>query len=311
MTRQPKPAKAAPAAAPPVTVNTVNPLLVPYRTGSYLIYDMPPGTDDHFRSAWTLDTHPYPASGSHQLNADQLKEKLSEVIALHGTADLYLVDLREETHGFLDTQAASWYADNDFANVGQSKEWIQADEAARFAALKGQTTQVFTIKWDKADNRQQQRMMPVSYQPVAVTASSTEQLLFDKRKIGGCTIHYVRIPVTDHCAPSAAALDALRRQVPVSADPKKAWAHFHCHGGDGRTTTFMSLYDMLCWKQSKDPAFPPLTEFACRQYGLAPNYCLNPDGCDCGTRKSSPKQDWKQPLAIKRWQALEAFRQSL
>ena len=23
------------------------------------------------------------------------------------------------------------------------------------------------------------------------------------------------------------------------------WLHFHCHGGDGRTTTFLTLYDMI------------------------------------------------------------------
>jgi hypothetical protein len=291
------------------TVNISNPLSEPYRTGSYLVYDMPPGAPDHVRSAWSLKTHRYPASGSRQLDADQLKKTLAEVIAQYSTGDLFLVDLRQETHGFLDTRAASWYADNDFANVGQSKEWIEADEAARLRVLTGQPTQVFTIKDDPADNRDQQRVMPVSYEQITVAAASTEQMVFDKRKLGACTIHYVRIPVTDHCAAAGAALEALRT-VPVSLDPK-VWVHFHCHGGDGRTTTFLALYDMLCWKKSNDPAFPPLTEFACRQYGLAPNYCLNPDGCDCGTSPSPPIAGWKRSLAIKRWQVLEAFHQSL
>ena len=311
MTEQPNTAGSAPAVAPSITVNISDPLSEPYRTGSYLVYDMPPDAPDHFRSAWTLETHPYPASGSRQLNPDQLAERLSEVIVRYRTRDLFLVDLREETHGFLDTRAASWYADNDFANVGQSTEWIQADEAARLGALKGQTTQVFTITSDSADNRHQQRVMPVSYQQITVATSATEREAFDNRRIGGCTIHYVRIPVTDHCAPVGSALDALRSMVPVSGHPEKAWVHFHCHGGDGRTTTFLTLYDMLCWKTSNDPALGSLTEFACRQYGLAPNYCLNPDGCDCGTRPSAPLHGWKRSLAIRRWQALEEFRQSL
>jgi len=54
------------AGVPDVNVN--NPLSVPYRTGSYLIYDIDPGKEassEHFRSAWTLHTHPYAASGSH------------------------------------------------------------------------------------------------------------------------------------------------------------------------------------------------------------------------------------------------------
>ena len=58
---------------------------------------------EHFRSAWSLETNPYPASGSHQLDAARLVEKLeSEVVVPYETRDLFLVDLREETHGFLD-----------------------------------------------------------------------------------------------------------------------------------------------------------------------------------------------------------------
>jgi hypothetical protein len=100
--------------------------------------------------------------------------------------------------------------DNDFGNVGQSPALIERDEAARLGALAGQTVQVFTIEDDLGDNRAQQRVMPVSYEEVAVVTPGTEGEAF-----------YVRIPVTDHCGPSAAALAALRDRVPVSADSAK------------------------------------------------------------------------------------------
>lgn len=320
------------------SINVHSPLSVPYRTGSYLVYDIEPvGEKDppvngknpeNFRSAWSLDTHPYPASGSHQLDAPRLVETLeNKVIGPYRPRDLFLVDLREETHGFLDGRAASWYADNDFGNVGQSPALIERDEEARLGVLAGQTVEIFKIANDPGDNRCQQRVMPTSSEEVALRTAGTERQAFDGRKIGPSTVHYLRIPVTDHCGPSESALTDLRTRIPVSTSPADAWVHFHCHGGDGRTTTFLALYDMLCWRHSNDP-FPLAGghAFACRQCLLF-SYCLNPDGCkqadgrpwgQChATVKEPPghakvkEPPWKLPLERVRWEILEDFLGSL
>ena len=285
-----------------------NPLTEPYRTGSYLVYDMKPGCPDHFREVMSLQPNPYPASGGRQLDASQLKETLAGVVDRHATRHLFLVDLREETHGFIDGRAVSWYADNDFGNVGVPTSLIQKDEQARLAVLQGATTQLFTIQDDPSDNRAQQRMMPVTVEDLTAVTTTTEAAEFDNLKIRGCTVHYRRIAVTDHCKPTPARLNELYTAVPVSNDPAEAWVHFHCHGGDGRTTTFLALYDMMCWKKfSKDP-FPDLTAFACRQFeSLPPYYCLNPDGCNCRKRDSQPIAGWKRPLAEDRWKMLADF----
>ena len=320
----PSPERSAPATAAALDVVVSNPLWEPYRTGSYLVHDIAAGKEkekasEHFRSAWSLETNPYPASGSHQLDAARLVEKLkSEVVDPHRTRDLFLVDLREETHGFLDGRAVSWYADNDFGNVGQRPALIEKDEEARLAALTGETVQVFAIKDDLRDNRVQQRVMPESYEEVGVVKAETEKQRFDGLAIGDCTIHYVRIPVTDHCGPSDAALAELRTRVPVSVDPGTAWIHFHCHGGDGRTTTFLALYDMLCWKQSgKPPPSRGIEDFACRQcqlftYCLNPYGCRNPHGTACGNCDAQPMVElWKRSLAEVRWRTLRDVLESL
>ena len=148
--------------------------------------------------------------------------------------------------------------------------------------------------------------MPVSYEEVAVATASSEEKSFDNLQLGACTVHYLRIHVTDHCAPSDAALFEFSR-LPVSVDPKSSWVHFHCHGGDGRTTTFLALYDMVCWKRWSNDLFPDLETFACRQCTLPPNYCLNPDGCDCGAGTSPPVAGWKRPLEAQRWEVLKEF----
>jgi Inositol hexakisphosphate len=49
--------------------------------------------------------------------------------------------------------------------------------------------------------------------------------------------------VSDHCRPTDDMVD--RFVTFVHGLPANAWLHFHCHGGDGRTTTFMALYDMI------------------------------------------------------------------
>lgn len=276
-------------------VLTANPLTVPYRTGSYLISDQGP---DNFRSAMTLPDHPYRASGSHQLGVADFARVLNPVISTYQPSVLFLVDLREESHVYFDGNPFSWYADNDFGNVGMSKEAIRDDERAKAKNSRGRNVKVFTITDDTADDLQQERVLPVSYTELTVHSAQTEakaaKVLGDV--FSGTKIQYVRIPVTDHCAPSAYALARLQ-----DLTTHGGWVHFHCHGGDGRTSTFLALYDMLCWKQSGDP-LPALEEFADRQCQLF-DYCLNPSGCTC----SKPTKAWELSLAQERWRVLGEF----
>jgi Inositol hexakisphosphate len=295
-----------------VYVNVSNPLLRPYRTGSYLIYDQ--GGTDHFRCAMDLKPHSYPASGSHQLDEREFLDVLAvNVVTRHKPKRIYLVDLREETHGFLDGIAVSWYADNDFANVGQSWTWIQTDERLRLQLLQGETPQLFSLDMHPADNRCQQRVAPMSYTELKVGKAATEEKVAEWLAGElGVPVTYRRIPVTDHCAPSTRALAELRRLWREASEQQGSWVHFHCHGGDGRTTTFLALWDMLSWKRTGQP-LPPLSEFACRQCQLF-NYCINPAGCGCGKceeDEAAVDSDWKLPLAQARWQMLEEFRQEL
>jgi len=303
-----------------------NPLWKPYRTGNYLIYDVPAGKEkesQHFRSGTQLPDHPYAASGSHQLNVDDFVGVLGKVVDDHAPSTIYLVDLREETHGFVDllqgtTQrfgvAVSWYADNDFGNVGQPWPWIVADEAYRLAATrKGRTTHVFAIEADAADDRAQERVTPTRYEEIRVDHAYTEaEMVAQRLEYENTAVEYLRIPVTDHCAPGDDALEKLCRLREKARQDPKSWVHFHCHGGDGRTTTFLALYDVLCWKELPDP-LPSVESFACRQcqlfsYCLNPSSCRNPDGSACGLCESTPLVDvWKSTLAEVRWRVLEDF----
>ena len=107
--------------------------------------------------------------------------------------------------------------------------------------------------------------MPTGYAEVVVDRAYTErEMVAHRLELEDTTVEYVRIPVTDHCAPSDAAIDVLCGLREAARTDPTSWVHFHCHGGDGRTTTFLALYDMLCWSESADP-LPSAETFARRQ----------------------------------------------
>ena len=46
----------------------------------------------------------------------------------NGAKDIYIVDLRQENHGFFNNDAVSWYGKRDWANIGKSREEIIRQE---------------------------------------------------------------------------------------------------------------------------------------------------------------------------------------
>lgn len=78
-------------------------------------------------------------------------------------------------------------------------------------------------------------------------------------------LNYIRIPVQDRHGPDDDTVNAFVTFVKTL--PEDVWLHFHCLAGEGRTTTFMVIYDIL------------------RNAPLVP-YATSPDGY--------PKQSWTQ-----------------
>jgi hypothetical protein len=273
-------------------------ILSKFRTGSYLIYDYDPSDPNNFRQGTDLKDTPFRASGSHQLDVSGLATVLKSVAP--SGAQLYLVDLREETHLFFDGRPVSWYADKDFANVGQTLDWIVADEEAQVARITDlPATQIYCIKEDDQAN-----VTPTGYSELVVKSGATEESVAAQFPFRP---EYIRLPVTDHCMPSEDALNGFVALC-VRLNPDD-WVNCHCHGGDGRTTTFLALFDMVHWfKTNGTSAFPTIEVFAQRQCQIF-SYCLNPDGCpDAGKCKAAPTVDWKYYLAVQRWRFLDLVR---
>ena len=293
-----------------VPINTTIPILEPFRTGSYLIFDYHRDYTDHFRRGDDPKLKPetFRASGSRQLDPVHLTARLAEVAKeVKPGGRLHLVDLRQETHLFFDIpqetdharkrRAVSWYADKDWANVGQSLQWIEADEKSQIDRVqKFQTTQVFCL-----DPKEKQFVKPTGYSNITVSAAVTEAILAAKMQVG-VPVRYLRLPVTDHCPPTDTAVDSFCEWFKKDFGAGD-WAHFHCHGGDGRTTTFMAIFDMLySYKTRPTNNFPSREKFAERQRRIF-DYDLDP-GCN-------EKCDWKYSLARLRWEKLGVIRDKI
>ncbi len=168
-------------------------------------------------------------SGSSEFSSKGLKSMLGK---FNGPVTVF--DLRQEDHGFINDLPVSWFATNNWANVGKDHGTIVTEEKARFVALPvGSTVAVTTDKAKKGDEAAE-----AAGPAKLVAMAETEQQV-----VGEAGASYVRLTVSDHCRPTDAEVDRFVQA--VRQLPANAWAHFHCRAGRGRTTTFMALYDML------------------------------------------------------------------
>jgi protein-tyrosine phosphatase len=205
------------------------------------------------------------ASGSGEFTADGLKLLLERT-----RAPVTVFDLRQETHIFVNGLPISWFATNDWANVGRTHNEIEADEAARVKSLKPGSEIVIhpgaAIKKPGVTSRASEN--------VTVEHASTERDIVATNNAA-----YVRLTVTDHARPLDEEVDRFILAVRTLAE--NGWAHFHCEAGRGRTTTFMVLYDML-----RNANRVSLEDIARRQQLL---------GYDFDVLRPNNPEDWRAP----------------
>jgi len=216
------------------------------------------------------------ASGGGEFTADGLKLLLART---RGPVTIF--DLRQETHVFVNGLPISWFATNDWANVGRTHPAIEADEAARVQSLKLGSEITVTggdIKKSGAASSAPAHLI--------VRDAKTERDLIKANNAA-----YVRLTVTDHARPLDEEVDRFILAVRVL--PENGWAHFHCEAGRGRTTTFMVLYDML-----RNATHISLEDIVQRQKLLGHDYDVLQPAEDGG---------WKTPYTEDRAALVRAF----
>lgn len=168
-------------------------------------------------------------SGSGQFSENELI-RLKQII---NNKKLVIVDLREESHFFINKIAVSIESHCNFANINKSLIQITAEEQQLVNKLKeSKTVSVKKRIGNKSDNLWQ-------LENIDIEKVSTEQEL-----LTSMGIRYIRIPMTDH---RQASDQAIKQLVNLFNNPDlvDAHFHFHCAGGRGRTTTALIIVDML------------------------------------------------------------------
>ena len=216
------------------------------------------------------------ASGSGEFSASGL-QSLLEALAERTQMAICIVDLREESHGFFDGTAVSWYGEHDWGNVGLTQEEALADEAERIHGAAGQMMAVAHLGGEKN---------PLDEHEIFVEEAQTE-----KELVEGAGLRYKRIAATDHIWPSPAAVDEFVQF--YKSLPEDVWLHFHCQAGEGRTTEFLAMYDIL-----KNSAVP-LQDILYRQCLLGGSYVahVEPEGSTY----------WKVPYYVEKAKHIALF----
>ena len=168
-------------------------------------------------------------SGSAQFSETQFRRLAKTLRKLAGEGQVYVIDLRQESHAFLNGNPISWYEEHNWANLDRTPEAIEWDEAMRFGTLVGKTIRAYGVSHDKKKGQTK----------ITVKSWMTERELVESEGFG-----YLRLPCPDHSWPPAEQIDAFIEFV-RGIDMKHDWLHFHCHAGTGRTGIFMMLYDKM------------------------------------------------------------------
>ena len=142
------------------------------------------------------------------------------------------LDLRQESHGYLNGEGITLAERHDWINRGKTKTKALADEAKWLNQLRLQpTVTVLSAKNFKEGHLENGTTIPVeSVQTEADLATSAH-------------LDYERFMVTDHLPPNDASVDRFVALVD-HADPK-TWFHIHCRGGDGHEP-HVGLHQSLC-----------------------------------------------------------------
>lgn len=219
------------------------------------------------------------ASGGAQFCRDNINS-----IRLNVSSDVItIVDLRQESHGFVNGLPVSWYGKYDWANVGKNREEVTSLEERLLDSLKkaGTITVTKIISKDKKSGL----LDKTERMTIKVEDVQAEKWMAADHWVG-----YFRITVTDHRPPLVEDVDRFVEFV-NKLHPGE-WLHFHCHAGDGRTTTFMAMYDMM--RNAKKVSFD---DIILRQYLLG--------GINLGDDDDFPEFD--KQYAIERTEFLHRF----
>lgn len=172
---------------------------------------------DRFRDVTLLNI-----SGSAQFTKEQI-EPLKKAI---NKPNICIVDLRQESHGLLNELAISYYNFYKLVNNGfDSVETIEKEISELNKININSQVNVFH------KNGKLYRCL------------EAESVCTEEQAVTDCGMQYKRYAVRDGGVPTPQTVDDFVNF--IKNKPSDLHLHFHCHAGEGRTTTFMVLYQIM------------------------------------------------------------------
>ncbi len=197
-------------------------------------------------------------SASAQFNDWQFRILAEQLREAADGKEIYIVDLRRESHAFLSGRPFSVYGLHNWTNQDLSAEESKVEEEQLFRSFVG-----FTLTaCPKADDG-----------PGEAYEYAIESFITEKKLVESEGLHYIRIPVQDHTWPDPDAIDKfidLIKEVGIEI----LWLHIRCHAGKGRPGAFLAIYDKM-----KNPEVS-MEEIAVRQAMLGGTYLLYTEDSD-------------------------------
>jgi len=209
--------------------------------------------------------------------SEQEFEQVLEKIPV-ASKNVIVVDLRQESHGYLNGTAVSWFLPNNWGNDGKRLDAVKKIELELLnQARVGSPITVYNFD----DNKN----VPTTSFQMDVKNARTEEEMVKSHGAG-----YYRLALSDHFRPEDEYVDEFVAW--YKKLPKDAWLHLHCFAGMGRTTIFMNMVDIL--QNAKKVSFDDIVG----RQGLIGNVDLrNIDG----------KLNWKRKAYIERLQFTKHF----
>lgn len=253
-----------------------------YRTclDDFVERDVVPGYDPNYMPS-RKGLKELNASASANFSTSGFDGLLSSLRKLH-QGPITIVDLRSETHGFFNGMHLSHYGLQNWANIGLNLEETMEKEHGEIHGALGKVIVGETIDSDN-------NYVPINPMDINVTTAQTEVEACALRGVG-----YIRFNSLDHAFPSDSNIDRFFSF--ILSLPDNVWLHFHCKAGKGRTSTYLTIFDMI-----RNPDLS-LRDAAYRQYKLGGEFIL-----DDGSKPN--EKEWKIPLKQERVEMLELLEQ--
>jgi hypothetical protein len=252
--------------------------------------------DNEFQSAGLADLH-LSASGQYTIYELEfaLKSILNNPLNV-GIKTIYIIDLRQEYHGFINGLPFSYFAPHNAINASENKNLILAKEKQLIYDLNNSDIPVELLEVQKKtkegeiDIANSISLMPRNLQ---TEEEIVKELNDSFIKQYGVNILYQRFYVLDHHKPDDEEVDSFLKFA-KKINPSYIWLHFHCKGGIGRTTIFSIMYDILHNANTLS-----VDEIIFRHYLLS--------GVDINTRNIDSEIEWLAKAAADRKEFIHKF----